>query len=239
MLASHALSERSLSGDGYLNGVHRGLPRGGIWNIHSYLMKEGWEKNPRRQETLEDAILRAFISMAVRFAEIESSDHPQPRPVHARPRGVRQPLQSDNHGRQGNINKSLMLCFKSMAGFLNETVQHLAGTVCIRSIIRRTSTSYNETVSNIDHSLKVHWYCTVYFYSSYHAYNSSENTLGLLNFYQEATIPGWKESFPAKKKKEREKKDVKISEVKLWADKLPTIASESLTLAIPFLFGNK
>lgn len=217
----------------------------GIWMVFTEVSPEvvsgiftpiWWRKDEKRtlgDKRLEDAILRAFISMAVRFAEIESSDHPQPRPVHARPRGVRKPLQSDNHGRQGNINKSLMLCFKSMTRFLNETVQHLAGTVCIRSIIRRPSTSYNETVSNIDHSLKVHWYCTVYFYSSYHAYNSSENTLGLLNFYQEATIPGWKESFPAKKK------DVKISEVKLWADKLPTIASESPTLAIPFLFGNK
>lgn len=41
MLVLYVFLERSLSGDGYLNGVYRGFFRGGIWNIYFYLMKEG------------------------------------------------------------------------------------------------------------------------------------------------------------------------------------------------------
>ena len=65
------------------------------WYLEYSLLydEERWKKDPRRQEPLEDTILRAFISMPVWFAERE-----QFYPVESKPGFVAwgSPLQSDN-----------------------------------------------------------------------------------------------------------------------------------------------
>lgn len=108
------LSERSLTGDSIWMVIAEVSPEvvSGVFTP-IYLMRERWKKrNPKKQDFGRHyTILRTFIWMPVWFAEIElpSSTACQ---VPARPRGVRQPRDSQSMVGQRNINKSLLLCFQ-------------------------------------------------------------------------------------------------------------------------------
>lgn len=116
-------SERSLTGGGYLNAVHRSLSGGGTWCIHSYLMRERWKSNPRRQETSEDTILSFSMDVCVvcrdRVALIIHS------PVKSKP-GLEvgsSPPQSAKPWEGKEIETNPLCCaLKSMVRYLNETV---------------------------------------------------------------------------------------------------------------------